>query len=90
MAARGKQLPAVSAAVAPLAAVDGEQVDGDAAACREAPPTGGTGERTLPAVDAQVSAQVGASGEAAAAEAAAERPSAAARRRRRRRRRRLL
>lgn len=80
VAAGAEHLPAVRTAVGPLLVVHGELVDSDAAPGGESFPTGGTGEGPLSAVDPQVSAQVGPSGEAAAADAAAEGPSAARRR----------
>ncbi len=80
VAAGAEHLPAVRTPVGPLLVVHSELVDSDAAPGGESFPTGGAGEGPLSAVDSQVSAQVGPSGEAAAADAAAEGPSAARRR----------
>ena len=80
VAAGAKHLPAVKTPVRPLLVVHAEPMDSDAAAGGESFATGGAAEGPLSAVDPQVSAQVGPSGEAAAADAAAEAPSAVRRR----------
>lgn len=77
VAAGAEHLPTVRAPVGPLLVVHGELVDSDTAAGGECFSTGGAAEGTLSAVDAQVSAQVGPSGESAAADAAAKGLSAA-------------
>ena len=80
VAAGAKHLPAVKTPVRPLLVVHAEPMDSDAAAGGESFATGGAAEGPLSAVDPQVSAKVGPSGEAAAADAAAEAPSAVRRR----------